>query len=117
MGETPLGAPKLLKVFGDWNEFGTFVVPVLGPGVIGNGLPKPAFIPSRDAARAGSSATPGENPFGHVVLLAAGFVLPAAAESFGLIVGNDPGGGHVGIVSNGELVIAFGIVPAPGLGV
>ena len=44
------------------NELGPFVAfvgPELGPGVIGNGLPDPAFMPMREAARAESSVMPG----------------------------------------------------------
>lgn len=74
VGETPLEGAKLLIVFGELFQFGGIVVPELGPGVIWKGLPEPAFIPMRDAARAGSSATPGGNPFGHAPLLGAGIV-------------------------------------------
>ena len=69
MGETPLGGPKLLNEFGEFCPFGAFTAPELGPGVIGNGLPEPAFMPMREAARAGSSDMPGGNPFGHALPL------------------------------------------------
>ena len=53
---------------------------------------------------------PGANPFGHAPLFGPGFVgLIPAAELFGVIVGNDPGDGHVGMASNGEPVPVFGI--------
>lgn len=53
---------------------------------------------------------PGANPFDHAPLFGPGFVgLAPEAELFGEIVGNEPGGGHVGIASNGELVPVFGI--------
>ena len=74
VGETPLDGPKLLNEFGELVRFGAFVAPEFGPGVIWNGLPEPAFMPMRDAARAGSSATPGGNPFGHAPLFGAGNV-------------------------------------------
>ena len=41
-----------------------FVGAEVGPGVIGNIVPGPAFIPMRDAARAGSSIAPEGVTFG-----------------------------------------------------
>lgn len=57
-----------MNEFGEFGPFGVFTAPELGPGVIGNGLPKPAFMPMREAARAGSSDVPDGNPFGHATL-------------------------------------------------
>jgi hypothetical protein len=100
----------LLNVFGELDQFGTFVAPLLGPGVIGNGLPDPAFMPKREAARAASSAAPGGSPFGHALLFSDGFAGPEPdAELFGVFAGNDPFGGHVGIASNGEIAPVDGI--------
>ena len=118
MGETPCGVPKLLNELGELVRFGAFVAPELGPGVIGNGLPDPAFMPMRDAVRAGSSAVPGGNPFGHVLLFGAEFEgLEPAAELFGVIAGGEPAGGQFGIVSNGEPAPVVGIAPRIAFGV
>lgn len=110
MGETPLGDPKLLNEFDEFGPFGALAAPEFGPGVIGNGLPDPAFMPIREAARAGSSAMPGWNPFGHAPPFGGGSEdwepepgLPGATA------GNDPGGGHTGIASKGEPVPVGGI--------
>ena len=55
-------------------------------------------MPTREAARAGSSAIPGGNPFGHAPL-------------FGVTDGNEPAGGQVGMASNGEPMPVGGTDP------
>lgn len=112
MGETPLAAVTLLSVSGELTQFDGCVAPELCPGVIGNGLPDPAFIPKRAAARAGSSVTLGGKPFGRTLLFCTDCVgWEAAVVLFGEIAGNEPAGGHVGMVSNGEPVPADGSEP------
>ena len=107
-----MGDPKLSNVFGELDPFGAFVAPELGPGVIGNGLPDPAFMPRREAVRATSSAAPDGGPFDHAPLFGAVLVeLEPAAELCGVIVGNEPVGGQVGMASNGEPMPVGGTDP------
>ena len=91
-----------------FGRFGEFVGPEVGPGVIGNMLPGPAFIPIRDAARAGSSIAPEGTTFGHGAA--------PAAELFGVFIGSASGGGQAGIVSSGEPAVVGGICPRVALG-
>ena len=111
-GATPLGGVKLFGRFvagGQFVEFaGEFVGAEVGPGVIGNILPGPAFIPIRDAARAGSSIAPEGTTFGHGTA--------AAAELLGAFIGGASDGGQAGIVSSGEPALAGGICPRVALG-
>ena len=94
---------------GQFVEFGgEFGGAEVGPGVIGNMLPGPAFIPIRDAARAGSSMPPEGTTFGHGAA--------AAAELLGVFVGVASDGGHAGIVSSGELGVVGGIGPRVAFG-
>ena len=112
MGETPFDGATLLNEFDELARFGALGIPEPEPGlgVIGNKLPGPAFIPIREAVRAGSSVEPGGNPFGHVRLLGGGCVRDEPApELFGGIGGNEPFGGQLGNASNGEPVLAGGI--------
>lgn len=110
MGETPFGGAPLLNEFDELARFGALGIPEPGLGVIGNKLPGPAFIPSREAVRAGSSVDPGGNPFGHVVLLGGGCVRDEPGlELFGGLGGNEPFGGQFGNASNGEPVLLGGI--------
>ena len=107
MGETPFGVAPLLNEFGELARFGALGIPEPEPGlgVIGNKLPGPAFMPRRDAARAGSSVDPGGNPFGLAALLGGGCVNDEPAPAlFGVIEGggNEPFAGQFGIASNGE---------------
>lgn len=78
-------------------------MPELGPGVIGNGLLEPAFIPKREAARAGSSGPFGPSPFGQALPpCAGGGGFEPVPELLGVIAGKEPAGGQVGMASNGE---------------
>lgn len=78
-------------------------MPELGPGVIGNGLLEPAFMPRREAARAGSSAPFGPNPLGQALppCIGGGGFGPVP-ELFGVTAGKEPAGGQVGMESKGE---------------
>lgn len=112
MGETPFGGAVLLNEFEELTPFGTLGTPEPGFGVIGNKFPGPAFMPSREAARAGSSAWLGGYPFGHAVLLGGDCVKgDPAPRLLGGSVGSEPFGGQLGIASNGEPVPVGGTEP------
>lgn len=116
-GTAPFGPPELLSVFGALDQLGVLVVPELGPGVIGNGLLGPAFMPSRDAARAASSAALFGVPFGHAVEFGVEFKkLGPLKELFGVCVGNAPLGGQLGIVSSGDPELDGGCVHGAAFG-
>ena len=103
-----MGGAKLFGRFVAGGQFGEFVGAEVDPGVIGNMLPGPAFIPIRDAARAGSSTAPEGTTFGHGAA--------PAAELLGVIIGTESGGGQAGIVSSGEPAPIGGTCPRVALG-
>ena len=87
--------------FAAGGQFCEFAGAEVGPGVIGNMLPGPAFIPIRDAARAGSSIAPEGTTLGKGAA--------PAVELLGAFGGSASGDGQAGIVSNGEPALGGGI--------
>ena len=74
-----------------------------GPGVIGNRLPVPTFMPHCDACRVASSTWLGRCVLGHEAFgIEAEFTLIVEVAGFEGSDGSCSAGGHIGIVSSGE---------------
>lgn len=94
--------------FAAGGQFDEFAGPEVGPGVMGNMLPGPAFMPIRAAARAGSSVAAEGTTVGNGAA--------PAFELLGILVGSESVGGQAGIVSNGEPRLDGGTWPRVAFG-